>query len=533
MRGTVAFLLLVVAVAARAEQLGTVTFSTSCAASTQSSFNRGVALLHDFWYEEAQRQFQQISISDPDCAMAHWGVAMSVFHQIWNRPDEVTMSLGWSELEKAESRPAKTIREREYISALRIFYKPGKRDYETRIDAYSAAMSKLFTVFPEDVDAGAFYALSLLANKPLNDTTVDHERQALAALEPLWAKHPDHPGLVHYIIHACDNPQLAGQGLEAAERYGQIAPSAAHAAHMPSHIFARLGMWQSDVNANVASVAAAEKALEAHHSSIFDELHADDFLLYAYLQSGQDARAKGLVDATGRIVANGERMAHRPGMEMSDMLPYFRNKAPVFYFLEMRDWKSAAALRPSPGTPEDAQTMTYWARIVANGHLRQAAAARADLAKYDAVVEEMKRGKYAYGAQATGALIQHDEVLAWAAFAQGNEGEALTHMRAAADLQDKVGQAEVDIPAREMLGDILLELRRPSEALTEYDAALRMCPNRFNGLFHAGQAAEAAGDKARATRYYSALLKITSNGTQSARAELAHAKTFVSTKQAE
>ncbi len=535
MKFLVSILLVLVAASlpagAAAERLGTVSFSTSCAQPVQASFDRGVALLHDFWYEEAQRQFEQIAKADPGCAMAHWGEAMSEFHQIWNRPDEKVMANGWGELQKARSAAAKTDREREYISALSAFYEPGEQDYQARIEAYSAAMSRLYSHYPDDVDAGAFYGLSLLADRAPNDASVDHERKALAVLTPLFAKNPDHPGVAHYIIHACDNPLLAPQGLKAAERYGEIAPTAPHAAHMPSHIYARLGMWQQDIESNLASVAASQKAEERHESGAFDQLHADDFLLYAYLQSGEDARAKGVLDKTAALITHFEAMPDMVRHGMSDMLPYYRSKFPVFYDLEMRDWKAAAALEPIAGAPPQVETLTYWARTVAAGHLRQPQAARADLTTYETLIDQVKKGKHAYSAESTGAQIEHGEVLAWTAFAEGNGEKAVSEMRRSADLQDKVGQAEVDIPAREMLADMLLELHQPEQALVEFDRALKMSPNRFNGLFHAGLAAEAIGDKARAERYYSALMKATDDGAQSGRAEFAHVKSFVSSIQ--
>ncbi len=517
--------------AAGGEQLGTVHFSTSCAAAQQSALNRGVALLHDFWYEEAQRQFQQIAQADPSCAMAHWGIAMSLYHQIWDRPSPDRMTRGWSELEKAKSAPAKTAREREYIDALSAFYKPGKDDYEARATAYSGAMQKLFRDYPDDTDAGAFYALSLLASENPGDTSLDHERRALAVLTPLFTKYPDHPGLAHYIIHACDNPTLAPQALNAAQRYGTIAPGAAHSAHMPGHIFARLGMWQPDIEANLASVSAGQKAFKDHPSALFDQLHAYDFLLYAYLQSAQDENAKGVVDSTATLLKSAASMGNMPGMDMSDMIPEYREEFPTIYALEMRDWKTAASLTPASGATPEAQMFTYWARILAEGHLHQADAARADLSHYQQLIEAIKKGEHAYFVDSTGMKVAIDEVVAWAAFAQNDVEKAELHMRAAADLQDKVGQGEVDIPAREMLGDVLFESQQPQKALAEYQVALKESPNRFNGLFHAGQAAEAAGNKELASRYFSALLQNTGNGAQSSRSEFAHVRAFLSGEQ--
>jgi tetratricopeptide (TPR) repeat protein len=510
-----------------AERLGTVSFEVSCASAEQVAFNRGVALLHDFWYQEAQRQFEEIAKADPSCAMAHWGVAMSLFHQIWDRPEEATVARGWREMQAAQAHPAKSARERGYVAALRGFYKPNKRDYQSRIEAYSQAMGELYREFPNDTDAGAFYALSLLAAQAPTDDTLTLNHRAMAVLDPLFAKYPDHPGVVHYIIHACDTPALAHDGLAAARHYGEIAASAPHAVHMPGHIFARLGLWQDDIDANVGSVAASHAAEERKQSGAMDQFHSDDFLVYAYLQSGQEARAKTVLADSVAAIVHFESTSEMGEHYMAGMFPYYRTKLPVIFDLEMRDWTSAAALPAIATAPPQTQTLTYWARTVAAGHLRQLQQAQADLIEYDALIEKIKQGRNAYLAQSTGAQIQRGEMLAWIAFAEGKSADALKQMRKSADLQDKVGQGEVDIPAREMLADMLLELKQPQEALVEYQKALTLSPNRFNGLFNAGMAAEAAGDKAQAQAYYATLLKITDNGAQSSRPEFSHAKSVI------
>jgi tetratricopeptide (TPR) repeat protein len=511
------------------ERLGTVSFPVSCAAASQAPFNRGVALLHDFWYEEAHNQFAQIEKSDPGCAMAHWGVAMSLFHQIWSRPDADDMKLGWAEMQTAQSPIAPTERERGYIDALAGFYHPGHEEYPARIAAYSASMAHLYAQNPADPDVGAFYALSLLAAKAPDDITQAKEQKAMTVLSPLFAKYPDNPGVVHYIIHACDNPAMAINGLAAANHYGYIAQSGAHAYHMPGHIYARLGMWPQDVISQVGSIRASEAAEAKGESGLMDEPHSFDFLLYAYLQSGQDARAKHLLEQSevplGKIAAMGA-MGHMDGM-----VPYYRIKLPAFYALEMRDWHAASALEPVAGAPPEVATLAYWVRAIADGRLHKAERARADLARYDDLIAEVKRGKRAYLAEGTGVTIERSEMLAWTAFAAGKQDEALSQMRAAADLQDKVGQGEVDIPAREMLADMMLEFGQPRQALAEYDTALKLSPNRLNGLYNAGRAAEAAGEKQRAEVYYADLLKSTGNGANSTRAEFAHARSFVAAAQ--
>jgi tetratricopeptide (TPR) repeat protein len=513
-------------VQAKTERLGTVSFANSCSADVQTPFNRGVALLHDFWYEEARKQFEEVYKADPSCAMAHWGAAMSEYHQIWSRPNEKSQALGWAEMQKAQAPPAKTEREREYIAALAGFYQPGKPAYQARVEAYTAAMAKLFAKYPDDVDAGALYALSLLAAAPATDTTLEGNRKAMAVLTPLFARYPDHPGVVHYIIHACDTPSLAPQGLAAAERYGVIAPSAPHSAHMPGHIFARLGMWKQDIAANTDSVAASESAEAHHQSGAMDQFHSYDFLLYAYLQSGQDEKAKTVLESLAGLSTHFEAMPDMLNSRMEGMLPYYRIKLPVFYSLEMRDWQAAAALEPVAGALPESKMIMYWARTVAAGHLHDAPSAHANLVTYEALLEQLRKSKHAYMAGSTGDEIEHGEVIAWAAFADGKQEDALNKMREAADLQDKVGQAEVDIPAREMLADMLLDLHQPAKALVEYDLALKMSPNRFNGLFNAGQAAEAVDDNKRAEKYYLALADATNNFTGSSRVEVAHVKSF-------
>jgi tetratricopeptide (TPR) repeat protein len=288
-------------------------------------------------------------------------------------------------------------------------------------------------------------------------------------------------------------------------------------------------MWPQDIAVNRASVQASAAAEAHHESGAMDQFHSDDFLLYAYLQSGQDANAKATIAAANAAMEHFESMQDmRASHYMSGMFPSVRAKFPIFYALEMRDWKAASALLPVKDAPPDTQAQVYWARTIADGHLHQAQQARSDLAAYDALVEEVKKGPNAYLASGIGVRIRRDEMLGWVAFSEGNVTQAVEHLSAAADLQDKVGQGEVDIPAREMLADVLLEAGRANEALVDYRQALALSPNRFNGLFGAGEAAEKAGDGAAARGYYAALLKSTDNGSLTARAEVKHAQTFIS-----
>src|ERR1700743_278216 len=420
------------------ERLGTVSFPVSCAPEVQTSFARGVALLHDFWYQEAQRQFEQIAKADPKCAMAHWGVAMSLYHQIWDRPDESTVAKGWREMQAALAHPAQSARERAYVAALGEFYKPGPRDYQARVEAYAASMGKLSQDYPKDTDAGAFYALALLASIAPNDDSLKLNRKAMTVLTPLFTQYPDHPGVVHYIIHACDTPALAPDGLAAAKHYGEIAASAPHAVHMPGHIFARLGMWQADIDANVGSVAASHAAEGRKQSGAMDQFHSDDFLVYAYLQSGQESRAKAVLDDSAAAMAHFEEMKGQGEDYMTGMFPYFRTKLPAIYYMELRNWKSVAGLQAVAGAPPDSQTLTFWARAVAAGHLGDGQQARANLADYDMLMTKIKKGRHAYFADSTASRIERGEMLAWVEFAENSAADDVKHMQDAADLQDKV-----------------------------------------------------------------------------------------------
>lgn len=506
------------------EHLGTVSFPVSCAPSVQESFNRGVALLHDFWYSEANAQFKRVADADPSCAMAHWGLAMTLFHQIWNRPNDRTLQVGREEMQKAQALSAKTEREREYIAALSLFYKPGADDFMTRVSAYSAAMGGVYRKYPDDIDAGAFYALSLLASKAPNDTSLTHDHAALAVLAPLFAKFPENPGLDHYVIHACDNPAMAADGLAAADHYLLIAPSGPHAAHMPGHIYARLGLWQKDIDSQLASIHASEVAEANHEDGLMDEPHSFDFLSYAYLQSGHDTEARELQQKMQAVLSRIDSMPGMAAEHRAGMSDYYRSEFPAIYAIEMRDWKAAAALQPISGASPEIAMETWWARAIADGHLQRAVEAQNDRRQFEAMIEELRKGKDAFMANSTSAQIANEEVIAWTSFAGKRNDEALQHMRAAADLQDKVGQGEVDIPAREMLGDMLLGLHRPQEALAAYRVALKLSPNRFNGLYHAAVAAEQVGDKAAAGRYFADLLKFTGDG----RPELTDARNFLS-----
>jgi tetratricopeptide (TPR) repeat protein len=501
------------------EQLGKISFPISCAPASQKAFERGVALLHSFGYEEAESQFVEITQKDPNCAMAHWGVAMSLFHQIWERPQESTLKRGQQEMEQAQKIGAKTERERGYISALSLFYKDAAaNDYPKRASAYSDAMAKLYQQYPADLEAGAFYALSLLAAEPSGDTSLAAKKKAVEVLTPLFQRQPDHPGLAHYIIHACDSPQLATLGLDAARRYAEIAPSSAHAVHMPAHIFARLGLWPEDIQANLKSVALTRQSHAMYMHG--HELHAMHFLLYAYLQTGQDEAAKQVVEQSKQVLATAPKNGDDTGM-----LEYFGFAAahfPALYDLEMRHWTDAAALDPVANASPHLQMITYWARTIASAHMGGLDATRRNAQKFDDAEEATRKSKYAYVLE--GPNSSHGEVHAWLAFAEKSTDRALAQMRQVADTQDKVGKAEVDVPAREMLADMLLELNQPEAALQEYEKSMTIDPARFNGLAGAARAAELSHQTVKANSYYAQLLKNCDDGKHSERPELRSAK---------
>ncbi|HLB87368.1 MAG TPA: hypothetical protein VJK29_06925, partial [Terriglobales bacterium] len=338
------------------EQLGTVHFSVSCAEAVHKRFERGVALLHSFWYEEAEKEFEQIAKDDPSCAMAHWGVAMSIWHQLWNHPDSTTIKRGQAEIKKAKSLHRRTDREPDYIAAMGDFY-AGKRNYDMRANAYSRAMEHVYQRYADDREAAAFYALSLLASEPDNDSTFTNRKKAAAVLEKLLVEEPDHPGVAHYLIHSYDKPQLAQLGLPAARCYAKIAPASPHALHMPSHIFARLGLWQDDIDSNLASIAATRKTAAMHMGGEGHQFHAMDFLVYAYLQSGREAEAQRVIDEVKAMPAMKDM--HDMGF---DPRVYALAKFPATYALELHHWAEAASLTPVPGADEGDNSITYWAR---------------------------------------------------------------------------------------------------------------------------------------------------------------------------
>jgi tetratricopeptide (TPR) repeat protein len=498
-------------------QVGTVHFPTSCSPAVQKSIERGVAMLHSFWYEEAEKQFVQVEKDDPNCAIARWGVAMSHWHQLWNHPDQTAMSQSKAELSKAKSLHS-TPRERDYINALDVFYSHANRPFPKRALAYSKAMEKVSKRNPDDHEAAAFYALSLLAAEPDHDKTNAFRLKAAAVLEKLFAEEPDHPGVAHYLIHTYDRPDMAEKGLPAARKYARLAPAAPHALHMPAHIFARLGLWQDDIDSNVASIAATQKEAAMHMGGEGHQFHAMDFLVYAYLQTGREQDAQKIIDQV---------RAMPPMKDMYDMgfdPRFFALSAyPASYALEMHDWNAAAQLTPVTGADDFVQSITYTARAVGAGHAGNAEQVKKEIANLEAIQKRLETKKKNDQGEYEGVSDELVVARGWLELAQGNVDDAVKLLHTIADKEQGEAEASQGVPTHEMIADILLQAKRPEQALAEYEVTLKTNPGRFNALYGAATAAAALGKNDKAHDYYAQLVKNCAD-SKSDRAELKHAR---------
>lgn len=485
---------------AQGERLGSVNFPISCTSDAQKTFNTGLALLHSFQYEEAEQTFSQVAQQDPTCAMADWGKAMSLYHQLWDWPTDDTLKEGHADTSQAMKLRAKTDQERMYVVAAGVFFQDNPTlSKASRIKEYSGWMGRIFTKYPDDVNAGAFYALSLITLQGKKADQDANREQAIGILDKLMAVAPNNPGVLHYLIHAADTPELAPQGLSAARRYAKIAPDSSHALHMPSHIFVRLGLWQETIDSNIAAAAAAAQATQAGKADATYQFHAMDFLNYAYLQSGQAAKAQAIVNELKNV----------PGGSADDIA---RNTAwlTARNALELHDWKTAAALPVTEGKP--GQDSIYLVRAIGEARMGDATGAAQDAAKLDqtastdttSVQPGTARSPNMYSAPSN---VSSMEAQAWLDYAQGKHEEAVRLMRDAAKQEEAGGVDSLTMPAREMLGDMLLEMKKPTEALAEYKAALTESPNRFDGLYGAAQAAQLAGNATEARGYLAKLVK--------------------------
>jgi tetratricopeptide (TPR) repeat protein len=504
--------------AAPPDQLGNLNFPTSCTAEVQPTIEKGVALLHSFQYTESEKTFAEAATREPKCAIAHWGKAMALFHQLWDFPDEKTLKEGRKDLEKAQKLHLNNPREQGLIDSAAAFYqKKSKMTHAERTQAYSSALDKFHAQSPGDVEFSAFYALSLVSLADQDVDTTANLQKAISILDPLLQQHPGHPGVAHYLIHAADRPEFAAQGLEAARRYAAIAPDSSHALHMPSHIFVRLGLWPDSITSNIAAIASAAHAAEMQLAESHYQTHAMDFLSYSYLQSGQEAKAREVIEHTSHVVgANDESKA--------DHRAYFAARTA----LELHRWKEAAAL-PTPAIRKNWSDTTYWARAIGAARSGDVAGAESDVKELTQLVADReKRSKKRGYTVSTEKATDLREAEAWLAFAQGKSDEALQELRVAADRQDKDGGESVGIPAREMLADMLLELKRPAEAIAEFKTDLKNSPNRFDALLGAARSAQASGDTGGAQSFYAKLAEICGPGAD--RPELAEAKTYLAQK---
>ena len=467
------------------EGLGKVIFPNSCSSSAQAPFSKGMAQLHSFQYAAAETAFTEASHADPRCAIAYWGLAMSSYRPLWDGADQKALNKGRHFLDQIQKDWPVSQREREYINAIAIIFSDNHRLGDDRIAAYSRAMAEIAKRYPDDGEAQAFYALSVLA-LPHDDTK--SREQVISILNKLMASQPEHPGAVHYLIHAADTSELAPQGLEAARRYAKIAPDSSHALHMPAHIFVRLGLWQESVDSNLAAAAAAAEATRNHMGEAQYQFHAMDFLDFSYLQLGEDAKARQVVEDLNKVTGGSEAWIKNLRVILTT-----RN------LLELHRWKEALAFAPQ-GDPFEFQ-LVYALRSIA-------AARTGDRHEAEENYKNLKKAMKQKRGQGQNTRLEdyrRQEVEAWVAFAQGDSKKAVKLMRAAAEKQDKEDSGDFTVSAREMLADLLMELHQPAQALGEYEAVLKISPNRFNDLYGAAIAAQMAGDSTKAKNYYSQL----------------------------
>jgi tetratricopeptide (TPR) repeat protein len=502
-----------------------------------------VALLHSFFYEEARRVFTSVAERDPKCAMAQWGIAMTWWHPIWTPPNPDEMRAGKAAIEKAMSMNSGSDRERGFITALNTYYNTadsssaapvgqschgpvGPRD---RVVAYEKAMRQLRDKHPDDFEVQTFYAFAVLGvgYATPNDTTLSNQLEAAGILEKLWKQNANHPGVVHYLIHSYDYPQFAQRGLTAAQTYNSIAPWVPHALHMPSHIFTRLGMWDESIAANQASAEAsrAYSAMRHRDATEAEELHALDYMAYSYLQEAQDAEAKKIVDIAAKVKKT------NPELEFS--AAYALAAIPTRYAFERNDWAAAANLS-IPNLPHWSsfpfmEALIEYGHALGRAHIGDVEGARKAIARMQQLRDATKEPKFDYFKSHL--ELQMQAARAWVGAAEGKKNDAIDMLRRAADSEDILGKHPVSpgafVPIREQLGTLLLEMGQPTEAQREFEAALKIYPGRFRGLYGAAQAAELAGDNEGANRYYTKLAAQTSKAGGS-RHELNHVHEFLS-----
>jgi len=496
------------------QKLGTVHFATSCNETAQRRFDRAMRYQHSFWYAESKEIYQDALKADPECAIAYWGIALSLLSNPHGAIPTPNLPLGLAAIEKAKAVGAKTERERDYIDALAVMYVDyDKTPQQERVQSYLKKMAALAAKYPDDDEAQIFYAITLNVAASPADKTYANQLKGAAILEPIWQRQPQHPGIAHYLIHLYDYPAIAAKGLPAALRYSKIAPMAPHAQHMPSHIFTRVGYWKESVAANTASVQAAKASKEAG-----DQLHGQDYLVYAYLQLGRDKEARGVVDEIEAAQFDPDSFA----------AAFARAVAAARYMIERGDWTGAANLDVEPSKFPHVMAITYFARAIGAARSGNPAAAKADVVKLAEIRDKLREAKNDYWAGQVD--VQEQAANAWILYADGKYDDALKAMSAAAAAEDNSEKSPVTpgppAPARELYGFMLLDRGMAKEALAAFEATMAKEPNRFNGYVGAAKAAQSLGDTTKAKAAYEKLVALAA-GTDSERPALATARAFV------
>jgi hypothetical protein len=496
------------------QKFGKVHFATTCNEIAQRRFDRAMRYQHSFWYAESKQIYEEAIKADPECAIAYWGIALALLNNPHGAIPVPNLSPGLAAIEKGKSIGAKSERERDYIDALSVMYVDyDKIPQQARVQSYLKKMEALAAKYPDDDEAQIFYAITLNVAASPADKTYANQLKGAAILEPIWQRQPQHPGVAHYLIHLYDYPPIAAKGLPAALRYSKIAPNAPHAQHMPSHIFTRVGYWNESIAANLASVQAAKAGGESG-----DQLHGQDYLVYAYLQLGQDAAARRVIDEMEATQANPDIYAGA----------FAQAASPARYMFERGDWKGAANLEVRPSKYPQTMAISYFARALGAARSGDPAAAKADVAKIVEIRDSLREAKNDYWA--TQADVEAQVANAWVLYADGKYDDALKAMSAAADAEDRTEKSPVTpgslTPARELYGFMLLDRGMAKQALEAFEATKAKEPNRLNGYAGAAKAAQALGDTANAKANYEKLLALTA-GSDSDRPALAAARAFV------
>src|SRR3954468_15590961 len=500
------------------QKLGKVHFETSCNAEAQKHFDRAMLYQHSFWYRASQMAFEDTLKADPECGIAYWGIALSL---LWN-PHVPTppknLSEGAAAIAKAKTIGAKTQRDGDYVDALAAMYTDfEKTPHLARSQAYAKAMEQVAQRYPNDDEAQIHYALALNTSASPADKSYANQLKGAAILEPIFMRQPQHPGVAHYLIHLYDYPPIAEKGLKAARLYAKIAPDAAHAQHMPSHIFTRVGYWQESIDSNIVAARVAKASSDLH-----DQLHSMDYLVYAHLQLGQDAKAKAVLDDMTTVAGFTETFL--PG-------PYAMAASPARYTIERGDWKAAAALQVRPNPLPHIQAITHFARALGAARSGNPEAAKADIAKLGELRDKLIAAKDGYWSEQVD--IQGKVASAWLLYAEGKHADALNALSAAADAEDKTEKHPVTPgvpkPARELYGVMLLERGKPAEALTAFEAVLKKEPNRLSAYAGAAKAAELSGNTEKAREYYGKVVAIAADADKT-RTDVSEARAFLAKK---